>query len=60
MGHLLRSCAEVHEWIEMLFGVGSGMSPGIDIWNGVHVPQGEGAVSGVVCPQWPIGFNGAF
>ena len=26
---------------------------------GVHVPQGEGAVSGL-CPHWPIGFNGVF
>ena len=25
---------------------------------GVHMAQGEGVVFGVVCPHWPIGFNG--
>jgi len=47
MGPLLRSCMEVREPIELSFGVVSGMVPGIDVLDGVHMPQGEGAVSGI-------------
>jgi len=48
MGPLLHSCVEVCEPIELSFGVVSGVGPGIDVLDGVHVPQaqGEGAVSG--------------
>jgi len=63
MGPLLRSRAEVRELIEMLFGMVSEVGPGIVVrkWGiGVHMPQVEGAISVVVCPNWPIGFNGIF
>ena len=52
MGPLLRSCAEVREPIELSFGVVSGVHPGIDVLDGVHVPQGEGAVAGMVSGIW--------
>jgi len=48
VGTLLRSCAEVRTAIELSFGMVSGVGPGIDVLDGVHVPQGEGAVSGMV------------
>jgi len=47
---LLRSCTEVREPIELSFGMVSGVGPGIMYGMGVRVPQGEGAVSGVVFP----------
>jgi len=43
MGTLLR-----HTAIELSFGVVSGVGPGIHVLDGVHVPQGEGCVSGIV------------
>jgi len=46
MGTLLHSCAEVHTAIELSFGMVSGV--GVDVLDWVHVPQGEGAVSGMV------------
>jgi len=55
----LRSSAEVRTVIELSFGVVSGVGPGIDVLDGVHVPQGVGAVSGIVsgiCA--PIRLNG--
>ena len=58
MGPLLRSCVEVCLPIELSFGVVSGIGPGIDEWNGIHMSQGEGVDFGVVCPHWPIGLNG--
>jgi len=48
MGPLLRSCAEVRTAIELAFWVVSGVGPGIDVLDGVHVSQGEGVVSGMV------------
>ena len=48
MGSLLRSCAEVCELTELSFGMVSRVGPGIDVLDGVHVLQGEGAVSGMV------------
>ena len=42
MENLLRRCVEVRITIELSFGVVSGVDPGI------HVPQGEGSVSGMV------------
>jgi len=36
--------------MELSFGVVSVVSPGIAVLDGVHMPQREGAVSGVVCP----------
>jgi len=42
MGTLLRRCVEVRTVIELSFGVVSGVGPSI------HVPQREGAVSGMV------------
>jgi len=41
MGTLLRSCAEMHEPIELSFGVVSVVSPGIRVLDGVDVLQGE-------------------
>ena len=55
MGHLLRSCVEVHEPMELSFGMVSGVGPGIHVLDGVHMPQGEGAVSRI---GLPIGLNG--
>ena len=40
MGPLLHSCVEVHTAIELLFGVVSGVGPGIHVLNGVHVTEG--------------------
>jgi len=46
----------------MPFGVVSGVGPGIHELDGVHVPQGEGAVSGMVSGIFrhlrPIRLNG--
>jgi len=42
MGPLLCSCAEVHAAIKLSFGVVSGVTPGIRVLDGVHVPQEEG------------------
>jgi len=41
---------EVREQIELSFGVVSGVHPGIDVRNGIHVAQGEWLDFGVVCP----------
>jgi len=60
MGPLLRSCAEVRAAIKLWFGVVNGVTPGIYVLDGIHVPQGEGMDFGVVCPHWPNGFNGIF
>jgi len=45
VGPSLRSCVEVHEPVELSFGEVSGVSSGIGVLDGVHVLQGEGAVS---------------
>ena len=37
----------VCEPIELLFGVVSGLDPGIDVQNEVHVAQGEGWILGL-------------
>jgi len=58
MGPLLRSCVEVHEPIELSFGMMSGVSPGIDVQNGGPHGSREWVDFGVVCPHWPNGFNG--
>jgi len=57
-GALLHSCVEVHELIELSFGVVKGVGPGINVWNGS--PHGSrGRVDFVVvCPHWPNGLNG--
>ena len=47
LGTLLHSCVEVSEPIELSFGVVSGVGPSIDVQMGLHIPQGEGAVSGI-------------
>jgi len=47
MGPLLRSCVEVCELIKLSFGMESGVVRGIDVLDGIHVPQDEGAVSGI-------------
>jgi len=45
MGHLLHSCVEVRLPIELLFGVVSGVGPGIDVQNGgPHASMGRGKV----------------
>jgi len=48
MGTSLLSCVEMRIAIERLFGMVNVLGPGIDVLDGVHVPQGEGAVSGMV------------
>jgi len=60
MGPLLHRCTEVHEPIKLSFGMVSGVGPGIDVLDGVlvHMPQGEGAVSGVFRHLHPIRLNG--
>jgi len=45
-GAFLRSCVEVRTAIKLAFGVVSGMGPGIDVLDGVHVPQGKGLFGG--------------
>ena len=57
MGHLLHSYVEVHEPIELSFGVVSGVVPGIDVQNGVHMLYGERMDFSVICPHWPSGFS---
>jgi len=55
MGTLLLSCAEVHEPIGLSFGTVSGVSPGIHVLDGIHMPQVEGAVFGdllTFVPHW--------
>ena len=47
VGHPIVTSLEVHELIELLFGVVSGVDLGIRELDGVHVPQGEGEVMGV-------------
>jgi len=45
----------VHELIELSFGVVSRVGPGIHVLDGVHVPQGEGAVLQIfwhLHPHW--------
>ena len=39
--------AEVRKAIELAFVVVSGVDPGIDVLDGVYVPYGAGAVSGI-------------
>ena len=54
MGTLLRSCAEVHEPIELSFGVVSGVTPGIDVLDG-GLRASRGRVDfGVICPIGPV------
>jgi len=48
MRTLLRRCVEMRRAIELSFGVVSGVGTGIHALDGVHVPQGEGAVSGII------------
>ena len=52
MGTLLRSCAKVHEPTELSFAVVSGVSQGMGVLDGVHMPQVEGEDLGVFRPQW--------
>ena len=40
MGPLLHSCVEVCEPVELSFGMVSGVGPGIDVLDWVHVPRG--------------------
>ena len=44
--------------IKRSFGMVCGGGPGIDVSDGVHVPQGEGAVSGIFQHLHPIHLNG--
>jgi len=54
---LLHSCAEVRAAIELSFKMVSGVTPDIHVLDGVYGPQVEGVNFGVVCPNWPDGFN---
>ena len=42
----------------MPFGMVSAVAPGTDVLDGVHVPQGEGAVSWIFWHLYPIRLNG--
>ena len=46
---MLHNCVEVHEPIELLFVVVSGVGRGMGVLDRIQVAQGEGAVSGVFC-----------
>jgi len=59
LGLLLHSCVEVRELIKLSFGMVSGVDPGIDVLDGVRVPQGEGAVSGIFRQLRPHSFEWA-
>jgi len=48
----------VRKAIELPFGVVSGVRPGIDVLDGVHVSEGEGAVSGIFRHLHPVRLNG--
>ena len=52
MGTLLRSCVKVRKAIEMSFLVVSGVGPGINVLDGVHISQGKGEGIGVVAYNW--------
>jgi len=54
MGPLLRSCVEVREPIELSFGLVGGVTQGIHVLDGVHVPEGKGGFWGSLPPlaQW--------
>jgi len=54
---LLLSCAEVLPATELSFGVVSGVGPGIDALDGVHMPQGKGLFRGFLGISVPIGVN---
>jgi len=54
---LLHSCVEVREPIELMFGVLSGVGPGINVLDGVHVPQGKGLFLGFFRICAPIRLN---
>jgi len=58
MGPLLRSCVVVCELIELSFGVVSGVGTGIDVLDGVHVPEGKGLFLGFFVICTPIRLNG--
>jgi len=47
----------MRDLIELSFGVVSGVGGGMGVVDGVHVPQEEGVVSGILAP---IGFSGVF
>jgi len=51
--------AEVRVAIELSFEVVSWVGPGIDVLDGVHVPQGERAVSGIFRHLRPRSFEWA-
>jgi len=54
MGMLLRSCAEVRESVKLSFGAVSGVTSGIHVLDGVHVPQGKGWILGSFAPIGPL------
>ena len=43
-------CGKTADWIRIPFGVMSGAGRGMGVFDGVHVPQGEGVVLGVYRP----------
>ena len=48
MGTLLRRCVELHTVTELLFGVVSGVGPGIHVLDGSPRASREGAVSDMI------------
>ena len=60
MRSLLRSCAEVSAAIELSLREVIGVGHGVGVVDGVHVPQAEGAVSGVWRHNSPISLNDVF
>jgi len=60
MVNLLHSCTEMRAAIELSFGIVSGVTPGIHVLDGGRRASRRRVDFGVVCPHWPIGFNGIF
>jgi len=50
VGTLWNSCAKLRESMEMPFVVVTGVVSGIGVLDGIHMPQGEGEVSGISVP----------
>ena len=48
-GTLLHSCVEVHELIELSFGVVSGVRQEVGVLDGVPVSKGKGDFSWIQC-----------
>jgi len=54
----MRTCAEVHEPIELSFSVVSGVGPGIHVLDGGSCAPKKGLLGGFFSICTPIGLNG--